>query len=47
MFYGLRQFRPYILGHRTVVRSDHAALMYLKRAKEPVGQQTRWLDFIE
>jgi len=47
MVYGLRQFRPYILGHRTVVRSDHAALMYLKRAKEPVGQQSRWLDFIE
>jgi len=47
MVYGLRQFRPYILGHRTVVRSDHAALMYLKRAKEPVEQQARWLDFIE
>ena len=47
MVYSLRQFRPYILGHRTVVRSDHAALMYLKRAKEPVGQQARWLDFIE
>jgi len=47
MVYGLRQFRPYILGHRTVVRSDHAALMYLKRAKEPVGQQARWMDFIE
>ena len=39
MVYGLRQFRPYILGNRTVVLSDHAALMYLKRAKEPVGQQ--------
>ena len=47
MVYGLRQFRPYILGHRTVVRFDHAALMLLKRAKEPVGQQSRWLDFIK
>jgi len=47
MVYGLRQFRPYILGYRTVVRSDHAALMYLKRAIEPVGQQARWLNFIE
>ena len=45
--YGLKQFRSYILGHETVVRSDHAALSYLKRAKEPVGQQARWLDFIE
>ena len=47
MVYGLKQFRPYILGHRTAVRSDHSALMYLKRAKEPVGQQARWMDFIE
>jgi len=47
MVYGLKQFRPYILSHRTVVRSDYAALMYLKRAKEPVGQQARWLDFIK
>ena len=45
--YGLKQFRAYILGHKTVVRSDHAALSYLKRAKEPVGQQARWLDYIE
>ena len=47
MVYGLKQFRPYILGHRTVVPSDHAALIYLTRAKEPVGQQARWLEFIE
>jgi transposase InsO family protein len=45
--YGLKQFRAYVLGHQTVVRSDHAALSYLKRAKEPVGQQARWLDYIE
>ena len=44
--YGLKQFRPYVLGHRTVVRTGHAALIYLKTAKEPVGQQARWLDFI-
>ena len=45
--YGLKQFRPYILGHKTVIRSDHAALSYLKKTKEPVGQQARWLDLIE
>jgi len=47
MVCGLRQIRRYILAHRTIVRSDHAALMYLKRAREPVGQQASWLDFIE
>jgi len=31
--YGLKQFWPrHIFGHRTVVRSDHAALIYLIRA---------------
>jgi len=45
--YALKQFRSYVVGHRTVVRTDHAALTYLKTAKEPVGQQARWLDFIE
>ena len=36
-----------MLGHKTVMRSDHAALQYLKRVKEPVGQQAHWMDFIE
>jgi len=30
-----------------LVRSDHAALTFLRHAKEPVGQQARWLDFVE
>ena len=47
MVYALKQFRSYVLAHHTVIRSDHAALAYLKSAKEPVGQQARWLDFIE
>jgi len=28
------------------VRTDHAALTYLKRTPEPIGQQGRWLDLI-
>ena len=45
--FGLKRFRQYLLGRRVVVRSDHAALTYLRRTKEPVGQQARWLDFVE
>jgi len=45
--FGLKRFRQYLLGRRVLVRSDHAALTYLRRAKEPVGQQARWLDFVE
>jgi len=45
--FGLKRFRQYLLGRRVLVRSDHAALTYLRRAKEPVAQQARWLDFVE
>ena len=45
--FGLKRFRQYVLGRRLVVRSDHAALSHLRRTKDPVAQQARWLDFIE
>jgi len=45
--FGLTRFRQYLLGRKVFVRSDHAALTYLRYAKEPVGQQARWLDFVE
>jgi len=45
--FGLKRFRQYLLGRWTLVRSDHAALSYLRRTKDPVAQQARWLDFIE
>jgi len=35
------------LGAQGLVGSDHAALSYLRRTKDPVAQQARWLDFIE
>jgi len=40
MIYDLKQFRPYVLGHLTAIRSDHAALSFLKRRKDstPVEQ---------
>jgi len=45
--FGLKRFRQYILGRKVLVRSDHAALSYLRRTKYPVAQQARWLDYIE
>src|SRR5258708_30221449 len=47
MIFGLKQFRQYLLGRKFLVRSDHAALQYLRSAKELIGQQARWLDLIE
>ncbi len=37
--YGLKQFRPYILGHKTIVRSDHAALSFLKLLRSLLGNK--------
>ena len=38
---GLKQFRQYLL------RTDHAALSWLRRTPEPMPQLARWLTFIE
>jgi len=45
--FGLKRFRQYLLGRRVLVLSDQADLTYLRRAKVPVGQQARLLDFVE
>src|SRR6266496_149217 len=47
MIFGLKQYRQYLLGRKFLVRSDHAALQYLRSAKELIGQQARWLDLLE
>jgi len=41
---GLKVFRT--LGRPIIVRTDHAALAYLMKTPEPVGQQGRWLDLL-
>lgn len=45
--YALKTFKQYVLGRRFVLRTDHAALQWLRRTPEPLGQQARWLTFIE
>jgi hypothetical protein len=43
----LKYFRHYILGRRFLVRTDHAALQWLRRIPEPIGQQARWITLME
>ena len=45
--YFLKQFKQYLLGRQFKVRTDHAALQWLRRTPEPIGQQGRWLEILE
>jgi len=44
--YGLKKYRQHLLGRQIVVRTDHAALTFLKNTPEPIGQQGCWLDLM-
>src|SRR5260221_881721 len=44
LVFGLKTYRQYLLGRDFRVRTDHAALQYLRSATELFGQQARWLD---
>ena len=43
----LKYSRHYLLGRRFLVRTDHAALQWLRRIPDPVGQQARWIGYME
>ena len=41
-----RYFRQYLLGRQFTIRTDHAALSWLKKTADPVGQNARWLELL-
>ena len=44
--FGLKKYRQHLLGRDITVLTDHAALTYLYRMPEPIGQQGHWLDLL-
>ena len=45
--YFIRQIKQYLLGSRFLIRTDHAALTWLQRASELMGQQWRWQERLQ
>ena len=43
----VKHFRAYMLGRPFDIRTDHAALRWLKMNPERIGQQVRWLELLE
>jgi len=44
IMYGLKQYRHFLPCHHFVLRTDHAALTFLLKTPDPVGQSARYLD---
>ncbi len=42
VYYGLKHFRHYIYGQKTIVYTDHSALREIISIKEPSGRLARW-----
>ena len=43
----VRQFRPYLMGQRFLLRTDHGSLTWLRNFKDPEGQLARWLEILQ
>ena len=43
----IKHFRPYLLGRRFTLQTDHGSLTWLSRFKEPEGQLARWLEKLQ
>jgi len=44
--YFTKYFRQYLLSRKFYIRTDHAALSWLKRTPEPIGQNARWMQIL-
>ena len=44
VIYFVKYYKQYLLGRKFTIRTDHAALQWLQKTPDPIGQQARWLE---
>jgi hypothetical protein len=47
IIFGVKQFRSYLWGLPFIVETDHSALSWLYRMKEPTGRLARWIMYLQ
>ena len=47
MVYSVEHFRPYLLGRKFTLHTDHGALKWLQSFESPEGQMARWLEKLQ
>ena len=43
----VNRFHPYVWGRPVILRTDNAAVLWMKRLKQPSGQMARWLADVD
>ena len=43
----VNRFHPYVWGRPVILRTDNAAVLWMKRLKQPSGQMARWLSDVD
>ena len=43
----IRHFRPFLLGNKFTLRTDHGSLTWLSNFRQPEGQLARWIEKLQ
>ena len=47
IYYAVKQTEIYLMGHKTIIYTDHKPLIALKSFKDVVNKRFRWISYLE